>query len=67
MSEPFRAVDWMRRQRARIDEEDRNLTWEEKSRRTTERLERDPLWQRLKHRMSSTHVPSRSTEERRSP
>ena len=66
MSEPFHAVEWMREKRTRIDEEDRGLGWEEKSRRTLERLEGDPLWQRLKHRVASPAPPigSRPQDER---
>lgn len=51
MSERFRAVEWMREKRSLTDKEDRDLSWAEKSRRTEQLLEQDPLWQRLKKRV----------------
>ncbi len=51
MNENFRAVEWMREKRSLTDEEDRDLTWREKTRRTEKLLEKDPLWQRLKTRV----------------
>lgn len=51
MSERFDAVAWMRRRRTEIDREDEGLTWEERSRKTLNVLDDDPLWQRLKDRM----------------
>jgi hypothetical protein len=51
MSEGFHAVEWMRKKRAAVDEEDRGLTWPEKARRTGDLLEQDPLWQRLRGRV----------------
>ena len=50
MTKDFDAVVWMRTRRARIDEEDQSLSWEEKREKTRKLLESDPLWQRLKHR-----------------
>ena len=52
MKKGFDAVDWMRTRRARIDEEDRSLSWEEKREKTRELLESDPLWRRLKGRVA---------------
>jgi len=46
----FDAVAWMRARRAKIDEEDRNLSWVEKREKTRQLLETDPLWRRLKSR-----------------
>ena len=51
MAKRFDAVAWMRQRRAAIDQEDAGLTWEEKSRKTLDLLEDDPLWQRLKGRV----------------
>ena len=47
MKKEFDAVAWMRNRRAEIDREDEGLTWQEKSRRTRELLQDDPVWQRL--------------------
>ena len=49
-SKGFDAVAWMRKRRVEIDQEDAGLTWEEKSEKTRELLDPDPLWQRLKSR-----------------
>lgn len=49
-SKGFDAVAWMRKRRLEIDQEDTGLNWEEKSEKTLELLESDPLWQRLKSR-----------------
>jgi hypothetical protein len=54
MSKRFDAVEFMRRRREEIDREDSGLSWEEKSRRTLERLQGDPLWERLKDRVVPT-------------
>jgi hypothetical protein len=43
MKKRFDCVAWMRKRRAEIDEEDRNLTWQEKRRRTHEIASRDPI------------------------
>jgi hypothetical protein len=48
MNDRFRAVEWMRQKRTLTD--NLGLTWPEKSRRTQQLLEEDPLWQRLKKR-----------------
>ena len=58
MSEDFHAVEWMRLNRARIDEEDQGLTWWEKSRKVEKLLEQDPLWQRLKDRVVKPAMPA---------
>jgi len=50
----FDAVDWMRTRRAKIDQEDQTLSWEEKHKRTHRLLETDPLWKRLKNRIVET-------------
>ena len=50
MNKAFRAVEWMRAARARIEAEDANLNWEEQKRRTLMILEKDPLWAKLKTR-----------------
>lgn len=47
----FDAVAWMRKRRVEIDEEDEGLTWEERTKKTLELLENDPLWKRLKSRV----------------
>jgi hypothetical protein len=51
MKKTFDAVAWMRARRANIDEEDRELSWEEKRKKTGRLLETDPLWLRLKNRI----------------
>lgn len=43
MKKTFDAVQWMRRRRAEIDEEDRGLSWKEKRRKTREIVMRDPI------------------------
>ncbi len=53
----FDAVAWMRRRRAKIDEEDRGLSWEEKHSKTRQLLEKDPLWIRLKDRIVEASGP----------
>ncbi len=50
MKKEFDAVAWMRTRRAKIDEEDQGLSWEEKREKTRRLLEADPLWLRLKSR-----------------
>jgi hypothetical protein len=47
----FDAVDWMRKRRTEIDEEDQGLSWEEKRKKTQCILEGDPLWLKLKNRL----------------
>ena len=64
MIESFDAVAWMRKRRAEIDREDEGLTWGQKSKKTVELLSSDPLWQRLKGRVSS---PTTTTPVRRNP
>jgi hypothetical protein len=47
----FDAAAWMRKRRIEIDEEDRDLSWEEKRKKTRKLLDKDPLWLRLKNRL----------------
>lgn len=56
MNENFKAVEWMRQVRARIDAEDVGLSWKEKQRKTLEILDKDSLWQKLKGRVSNPRV-----------
>jgi len=51
MTKRFDAVAWMRKRRVEIDKEDEGLTWEQKTRRTVELLQKDPLWKRLRRRV----------------
>ena len=51
MKKTFDAVDWMRKRRTEIDEEDQGLSWEEKRKKTQCILEGDPLWLKLKNRL----------------
>ena len=46
----FNAVEFMRRRRAEIDEEDKDLSWEEKTQKTLAILKDDPIWNWLKDR-----------------
>jgi hypothetical protein len=62
MTETFRAVEWMRKVRAQIDAEDEGLGWTDKLRKTFEILEKDPLWQKLKGRITD---PRTTTTEAR--
>ncbi len=55
----FDAVAWMRTRRAKIDEEDQGLSWEEKRKKTRRLLEDDPLWLRLKNRVVELDSSSR--------
>ncbi len=50
MKTSFDAVAWMRARRAKIDEEDQDLSWAQKREKTRRLLEADPLWRRLKDR-----------------
>lgn len=43
MKKAFDAVQWMRERRRQIDEEDRDLTWDEKRQRTHDLVMRDPV------------------------
>jgi hypothetical protein len=54
MKKAFDAVEWMRRRRTEIDQEDEGLTWEERSRKTIALLEGNPHWERLKKRAKAT-------------
>jgi len=47
MKKAFDAVQWMRDRRRQIEEEDRNLGWLEKRRKTHEIVMRDPLLAKL--------------------
>jgi len=51
MNKPFRAVEWMRDARVRIEAEDAGLSWEEHRKKTLAILEKDPLWAKLKTRV----------------
>jgi len=53
MTEGFNAVEWMRARREQIDSEDERLAWREKSSKTLELLENDPLWQRFESRLAN--------------
>jgi hypothetical protein len=56
----------MRKGRADIDKEDRNLSWEEKREKTRKLLEGDPLWLRLKNRfVEATEFPRRNIRTNR--
>jgi hypothetical protein len=61
MSESFRAVEWMREARARIEAEDAGLSWEEQQKKTLAILARDPLWAKLKIRVIQSGGPVRVT------
>ena len=61
MSESFRAVEWMREARARIEAEDLGLSWEEQQRKTLEILEKDPLWGKLRARVVQSPAAGRAT------
>lgn len=52
MKKTFDAVAWMRKRRIEIDEEDKELSWEEKREKTRRLLEKDPLWLKLKGRLT---------------
>ena len=52
MKKIFDAVDWMRKRRTEIDEEDQGLSWEAKRKKTRHILEGDPLWLKLKNRLA---------------
>jgi hypothetical protein len=58
MTENFKAVEWMRQVRAQIDAEDAGLGWTDKHRKTLEILEKDPLWQKLKGRITDPRTKS---------
>ena len=47
----FDAVSWMRNRRIKIDEEDRDLSWAERRKKTRQLLETDPLWRKLRNRL----------------
>jgi len=51
MKKTFDAVAWMRKRRIEIDEEDKELSWDEKREKTRRLIEQDPLWLRLKDRL----------------
>ena len=61
MSESFRAVEWMRQARARIEAEDVGLSWEEQQRKTLKILEKDPLWAKLRARVVQSPAAGRAT------
>ena len=47
MKKSFDAVAWMRERRRQIEEEDRGLTWAERSRKTRQIVLRDPVLGKL--------------------
>ena len=51
MKKKFDAVAFQRKRRAEIDRQTEGMSWEERHRWIMKDLEKDPLWQRLKHRM----------------
>ena len=61
MRESFRAVEWMREARARIEAEDVGLSWEEQQKKTLAILARDPLWAKLRTRVVQSAAPIRPT------
>jgi len=61
MKKTFDAVEWMRRRRAETDEEDKLLTWEERSRKTADLIAGDPRWERLKRCRRITPQTDRAT------
>lgn len=64
MKKEFDAVAWMRIRRAKIDEEDHGLSWEEKREKTRRLLESDPLWWRLRGRaVASAATPPMAARE----
>ncbi len=67
MKTSFDAVAWMRARRARIDEEDRGLSWAEKHEKTRRLLENDPLWVRLRKRAVEPSSAPRTVAEEAGP
>lgn len=65
MSEIFRAVEWMRERRKRIDDEDAGLIWAEKSRKTEASLAGDAVWQRLACRVTKPRAATSAVADRR--
>ena len=64
MSEPFKAVEWMRKRRAELDREYEGLSLEERARRIEETLRGNPMWEHLKNRVvGPTTVASRSSAD----
>lgn len=51
MAKEFDAVDWVRKRREEIDDEDRGLSWSEQSSKTLDLLRDDPLWRYLRSRV----------------
>ena len=62
MNRPFRAVEWMREARARIEVEDVSLSWAEQQRKTLTILEKDPLWAKLRTRLVQSTIGVRMTK-----
>lgn len=52
MQKKFDAVRFMREAREQIDQEDRALSWEERSKKTRKLLSKSPLWKRLRTRVA---------------
>jgi hypothetical protein len=64
MMKRFDAVEWMRKRREEIDEEDGGLTWEERRDKTLKLLHDDPLWKRIEKRVvRSPKKPANTPEE----
>jgi hypothetical protein len=49
----FDAVQWMRDRRITIDDEDKGLDWNQKSKKTHDLIKNDLLWQRFKRQAVS--------------
>jgi hypothetical protein len=62
MKKEFDAVEWMRRRRTQIDEEDKGLTWAKKRQKTREEILRDPVLARL-----STEIAAPGTAAPKAP
>jgi hypothetical protein len=65
LKKTFDAVIWMRKRRTEIDEEDRELTWEEKRQKTRNFLEKDLLWHKLRKRLVEPSAPGSTGTSRR--
>ncbi len=53
MNKTFDAVQWMRQRRAQIDDEDRDLSWDQKRLKTRQVIKQDPLLASLSGRVLS--------------
>ena len=52
MTKAFDAVEFMRKRRAQIDDEDRGLSWGDKARKTLDLLRDNPLWKHVRSRVA---------------